>query len=115
MGALGLATDVLQFAGPMISGAWTVVARNLPDQDPLGDDVHRFKDVTVARNGTVYFNVGSSSNANPDDRTMDQQRAVIMAVSPAGKNLRVVERGVRNGEGLAVAPQPPRTPHPHTA
>ena len=24
MGALGIATDVLQFAGPMISGAWTV-------------------------------------------------------------------------------------------
>src|SRR6201996_567833 len=87
-----------------ISGARTVVARDLPDQNPLGDDVHRFKDVTVARDGTVYFNVGSSSNANPDDRIMSRQRAVIMAVSPAGKNLRVVERGVRNGEGLAVAP-----------
>jgi glucose/arabinose dehydrogenase len=87
-----------------ISGARTVVARDLPDQNPLGDDVHRFKDVTVARDGTVYFNVGSSSNANPDDRTMSRPRAVIMAVSPAGKNLRVVERGVRNGEGLAVAP-----------
>jgi glucose/arabinose dehydrogenase len=87
-----------------IGGGRTVVARNLPDQNPLGDDVHRPKDVTVARDGTVYFNVGSSSNANPDDRTMNPQRAVIMAVSPAGKNLRVVERGVRNGEGLAVAP-----------
>ena len=87
-----------------ISGSPTVVAKDLPDQNPLGDDVHRFKDVAVARDGTVYFNVGSSSNANPDDRTMSQQRAVIMAVSPAGKNLRVVERGVRNGEGLAVAP-----------
>jgi glucose/arabinose dehydrogenase len=87
-----------------IGGSRTVVAKDLPDQNPLGDDVHRFKDVAVARDGTVYFNVGSSSNANPDDRTMSQQRAVIMAVSPAGKNLRVVERGVRNGEGLAVAP-----------
>jgi glucose/arabinose dehydrogenase len=27
-----------------------------------------------------------------------------MSVSPSGRNLRVVERGVRNGEGLAVAP-----------
>src|SRR6202042_3414321 len=87
-----------------ISGVRTVIAANLPDLDPSGDDVHRPKDVTVAADGTVYFNVGSSSNANPDDRTMDQQRAVIMAVSPAGKNLRVVERGVRNGGGLAVAP-----------
>jgi glucose/arabinose dehydrogenase len=87
-----------------ISGARTVIAKNLPDLDPNGDDVHRPKDVAVAANGTVYFNVGSSSNANPDDRTMSPQRAVIMAVRPNGRDLRVVERGVRNGEGLAVAP-----------
>jgi glucose/arabinose dehydrogenase len=87
-----------------ISGARTVIASGLPDQDPSGDDVHRMKDVTVAADGTVYFNVGSSSNANPDDRTMSPQRADIMAVRPDGTDLRVVERGVRNGEGLAVAP-----------
>jgi len=87
-----------------ISGARTVIAKDLPDLDSSGDDVHRPKDVAVAANGTVYFNVGSSSNANPDDRTMSPQRAVIMAVRPGGTDLRVVERGVRNGEGLAVAP-----------
>ncbi len=87
-----------------ITGARTVIAARLPDLDPGGDDVHRAKDVTVAADGTVYFNVGSSSNASPDDRTMTPQRAVIMAVSPGGTDLRVVERGVRNGEGLAVAP-----------
>lgn len=87
-----------------LGGAHTVIAAGLPDLDPDGDDVHRAKDVTVAADGTVYFNVGSSSNASPGDRTMAPQRAVIMAVSPDGTNLRVVERGVRNGEGLAVAP-----------
>jgi glucose/arabinose dehydrogenase len=87
-----------------ISGARTVIAAGLPDLDPSGDDVHREKDVAVASDGTVYFNIGSSSNANPDDRTMSPQRAVIMAVQPDGTDLRVVERGVRNGEGLAVAP-----------
>ncbi|TVZ05856.1 gluconolaconase [Trebonia kvetii] len=87
-----------------IGGARTVLAAALPDPDPAGDDVHRMKDVTVAADGTVYFNVGSSSNANPDDRTMMPQRAVIMAVRPDGTDLRVVERGIRNGEGLAVAP-----------
>jgi glucose/arabinose dehydrogenase len=60
--------------------------------------------VAVAPDGTVYFNVGSSSNANPDDRTMTPPRAVIMAVNSNGSNLHVVETGVRNGEGLAVAP-----------
>jgi glucose/arabinose dehydrogenase len=87
-----------------ISGARTVIAGGLPDLDPSGDDVHRMKDLTISADGTVYFNVGSSSNANPDDRTMSPQRAVIMAVRPDGTGLRVVERGVRNGEGLAVAP-----------
>jgi glucose/arabinose dehydrogenase len=87
-----------------ITGARTVIAARLPDLDPDGDDVHRAKDVTVAADGTVYVNVGSSSNASPDDRTMTPQRAVIMAVSPDGTDLRMVERGVRNGEGLAVAP-----------
>ena len=52
----------------------------------------------------MYFDVGSSSNANPDDRTFSPPRAVIMAVNPDGSHLRVVETGVRNGEGLAVAP-----------
>jgi glucose/arabinose dehydrogenase len=87
-----------------IGSVRTVIAARLPDLDPGGDDVHRPKDVAVAADGTVYFNVGSSSNASPDDRTMSPQRAVIMAVSPGGADLRVVERGVRNGEGLAVAP-----------
>jgi glucose/arabinose dehydrogenase len=91
--------------GPQgISGTRTVIAGGLPDQDPNGDDVHRPKDVAVAADGTVYFNVGSSSNASPDDRTMTPQRAVIMSVRPDGSDQQVVERGVRNGEGLAVAP-----------
>jgi glucose/arabinose dehydrogenase len=96
--------DRYPWSAGKVSGARTVIAARLPDLDSDGDDVHRAKDVTVAADGTVYFNVGSSSNANPDDRTMSPQRAVIMAVQPDGTDLRVVERGVRNGEGLAVAP-----------
>ena len=96
--------DAYPWGAGGIAGARTVIAANLPDLQSSGDDVHRVKDVTVTADGTVYFNVGSSSNANPDDRTMSPQRAVIMAVRPDGTGLRVVERGVRNGEGLAVAP-----------
>ncbi len=96
--------DRYAWSGNGVSGPPTVVAGHLPDQDPSGDDVHRDKDVTVAAGGTVYFNVGSASNATPSDRTMDPPRAVIMSVSPSGQNLKVVEKGVRNGEGLAVAP-----------
>jgi glucose/arabinose dehydrogenase len=87
-----------------IDGARTVIAAHLPDLDPAGDDVHRAKDVAVAPDGTAYFNVGSASNANPADRTASPPRAVIMAVNADGGDLRVVATGVRNGEGLAAAP-----------
>jgi glucose/arabinose dehydrogenase len=86
------------------SAARSVIVGRLPDTDPAGDDVHREKDVAVAPDGTVYFNVGSSSNASPADRTSSPPRATIMAVGPGGGRARVVETGVRNGEGLAVAP-----------
>jgi glucose/arabinose dehydrogenase len=87
-----------------VTGARTVIAGSLPDLDPSGDDVHRQKDVAVGPNGMVYFEVGSSSNANPDDRTSSPQRGVIMSVQPDGSDLRVVATGVRNGEGLSIAP-----------
>jgi glucose/arabinose dehydrogenase len=87
-----------------ISGPPRVIAPHLPGIKPDGDDNHIVKDVAVAPDGTIYFNVGSSSNANPDDRTFKPPRATIMSVRPDGTRLRVVERGVRNGEGLAVAP-----------
>jgi glucose/arabinose dehydrogenase len=96
--------DQYQWNGTTVTGRRTVIAPHLPDVDPSGDDNHYLKDVVVARDGTVYFNVGSSSNADPDDRTMHPQRAVIMSVQPDGRDLRLVERGVRNGEGLAIAP-----------
>jgi glucose/arabinose dehydrogenase len=87
-----------------IGGARTVIAPHLPDAEPAGDDVHRPKDVAIAPGGVVYFGVGSSSNASPADRAYSPPRAVIMAMNPDGSRLRVVEKGVRNGEGLAVAP-----------
>jgi glucose/arabinose dehydrogenase len=87
-----------------IGGARTVIAAHLPGFHPAGDDVHPYKDIAVAPGGTLYFDVGSSSNANPGDRTMKPPRAVIMAMRPDGSDLHVVEKGVRNGEGVAVAP-----------
>lgn len=87
-----------------VSGKPQVIAPHLPGIKPSGDDNHTVKDVAVAPDGTLYFNVGSSSNASPDDRAFQPPRATIMSVRPDGTGLRVVERGVRNGEGLAVAP-----------
>jgi glucose/arabinose dehydrogenase len=86
------------------AGKQEVIAPDLPDEEPSGDDIHRQKDVVVAPDGTVYFDVGSSSNASPADRGYDPPRGVIDSVSPSGGEVKVVMQGVRNGEGLAVAP-----------
>lgn len=86
------------------AGKREVIAPDLPDEEPAGDDIHRQKDVVVAPDGTIYFDVGSSSNASPADRGYDPPRGVIDSVAPTGGEVRTVMRGVRNGEGLAVAP-----------
>jgi glucose/arabinose dehydrogenase len=87
-----------------ISGRRAVVAAHLPAFDPSGDDVHPYKDIAVTPGGTLYFGVGSSSNASPGDLTMKPPRAVIMSVRPDGRHLHIVMTGVRNAEGLATAP-----------
>jgi glucose/arabinose dehydrogenase len=86
------------------AGKQTVIAPDLPDEEPAGDDIHRQKDVAVTPDGTVYFDVGSSSNASPEDRGYDPPRGVIDSVAPGGGPVKVAMQGVRNGEGLAVAP-----------
>jgi glucose/arabinose dehydrogenase len=96
--------DAYPWEGHGKVGAQKVLAPNLPDEQPAGDDIHRQKDVVVAPDGTIYFDVGSSSNASPEDRTYDPPRGVIDSVGPEGGKVTVVMRGVRNGEGLALAP-----------
>ena len=68
-----------------IDGARRVLVRPLPDTNPYADDVHRVKDLVVTRNGTIYFGVGSSSNANPDDLTYvsDDTAGAIYRLVPA--------------------------------
>ena len=96
--------DAYPWRGHGKVGAQKVLAPDLPDEEPAGDDIHRQKDVAVAPDGTVYFDVGSSSNASPTDRSYDPPRGVIDSVGPGGGQVTVVMTGVRNGEGLAVAP-----------
>jgi glucose/arabinose dehydrogenase len=96
--------DVYPWLGAGKVGAQKVIAPDLPDEEPAGDDIHRQKDVVVAPDGRIYFDVGSSSNASPADRSYVPQRGVIDSVAPTGGKVKVVMRGVRNGEGLALAP-----------
>ncbi len=85
-------------------GVRTIVVRNLPDTSGTGDDVHRPKSIAIASNHTIYVTVGSASNATPDEPGESPPRATILSFQPNGSSLQVFASGVRNGEGLAFAP-----------
>lgn len=84
-----------------------VVAPDLPDakSPELGGRYsHALKSVAIGPDGSVYFSVGSTGNISEDDLTADPPRATIMRVPPGGGPAETFATGVRNGTGLAVAP-----------
>ena len=84
-----------------------VVVDGLPDAkspDLRGAYAHALKSVAVGADGAAYVSVGSTGNISAEDRDADPQRAVILRVPPGGGQAEVFARGVRNGTGLAIAP-----------
>jgi glucose/arabinose dehydrogenase len=82
-------------------------AGGLPDTqspDLGGAYAHALKSVAVGPDGAVYFSIGSTGNVSPDDRTATPQRATIMRIPPGGGPFQPFATGVRNGTGLAIAP-----------
>jgi glucose/arabinose dehydrogenase len=83
------------------------VVTGLPDaKSPElgGAYAHALKSVAIGPDKSIYYSVGSSGNISADDRDATPQRAVIMRIPPGGGAPEVFARGVRNGTGLAVAP-----------
>jgi glucose/arabinose dehydrogenase len=84
-----------------------VVAPGLPDAkspDLKGAYSHALKSVAVGPDGAVYFSIGSTGNISAEDREATPPRATIMRVPPGGGPAEPFATGVRNGTGLAVAP-----------
>jgi glucose/arabinose dehydrogenase len=84
-----------------------IVASGLPDArspDLGGAYSHALKSVAVGPDGAVYFSIGSTGNASASDRTATPPRATIMRVPPGGGPAQPFSTGVRNGTGLAFAP-----------
>ena len=84
-----------------------VVAAGLPDaRSPElgGAYAHALKSVAVGPDGAVYFSIGSTGNISAADRTASPPRATIMRIPPGGCAPRTLATGVRNGTGLAIAP-----------
>jgi glucose/arabinose dehydrogenase len=84
-----------------------VLVGGLPDarsKDLKGEYEHTLKTLAIAPDGTVYFCIGSTGNVTVEDRFAAPERAAIHRVPPGGGPPQVFARGVRNGTGLAVAP-----------
>jgi glucose/arabinose dehydrogenase len=88
-------------------GERRVVVPGLPDAkspELRGAYAHALKSVAVGPDGALYVSVGSTGNISAADRDATPQRASILRVPPGGGASEVYARGVRNGTGLAVAP-----------
>ncbi|GAA2549166.1 PQQ-dependent sugar dehydrogenase [Mycolicibacterium diernhoferi] len=83
------------------------IAGGLPDArspDLRGAYSHALKSVAVGPDGAVYFSIGSTGNISASDRDADPPRATIMRVPAGGSEMEAFATGVRNGTGLAIAP-----------
>jgi glucose/arabinose dehydrogenase len=98
--------DAFDYAdGAMTNGR--TVAGGLPDAkspDLRGEYAHALKSVAIGPDGAVYFSIGSTGNISAADRDANPPRATIMRIPPGGRPPQPFATGVRNGTGLAIAP-----------
>ena len=83
------------------------VAGGLPDAESRelrGEYAHALKSVAIGQDGVVYFSIGSTGNISAEDRNANPPRATIMRVPVGGGPPQPFATGVRNGTGLAIAP-----------
>jgi glucose/arabinose dehydrogenase len=91
----GKATD----RHPVVTGLPSAMSPELG-----GKYAHALKSVALGKDGSVYFSIGSTGNISEEDLTADPPRASIMRIPPGSDKPEPFTVGVRNGTGLAVAP-----------
>jgi glucose/arabinose dehydrogenase len=98
--------EAYDYAGGAAGGRRDV-ATGLPDAkspDLRGAYAHAIKSVAAGPDGSVYFSIGSTGNISAGDRDATPPRASVLRVPPGGGPPQVFAQGVRNGTGLAIAP-----------
>ncbi|MEV1291047.1 SMP-30/gluconolactonase/LRE family protein [Pseudonocardia sp. NPDC049635] len=84
-----------------------VAADGLPDAnspDLRGAYGHELKSVAAGPDGALYVSIGSTGNVSVEDLAATPPRASILRIPPGGGPVEPFAVGVRNGTGLAVAP-----------
>ncbi|MCY1145411.1 gluconolaconase [Actinoplanes sp. Pm04-4] len=96
--------DSFAYAAGKVSGK-RVVVDGLPDDKSAelgGKYAHALKSVAVGPDKSLYISIGSTGNISAEDRDADPERAAILRFRDG--RLETFAHGVRNGTGLAVAP-----------
>ncbi len=96
--------DAYAYANGAVSGRRVVVDGLPDDKSPElgGKYAHALKSVAVGPDKSLYISIGSTGNISAEDRAAKPERATILRF--ADGRLETFARGVRNGTGLAVAP-----------
>jgi glucose/arabinose dehydrogenase len=93
--------------GDSVAGTRQVIITGLPDATTpgLGGQYgHQLKNIALDGAGRIYVSIASTGNISVNDLTANPVRAAIHLYDQNGQNRRVYARGVRNAEGLALAP-----------
>ena len=92
-------------AGQLRSDATPTKLIDLPGK---GDELnhHWTKSLLASRDGKrLYLGVGSNSNVGENGMAVEKNRAAILEVDPASRNVRVFASGLRNPVGIAWEPR----------
>ena len=99
--------DVLVVGEDSRITTWTYANGAISDRRVVIDNLptggHDSKMVAV-QGDTIVYNVGSTANRSVADRTATPVRATIAQIGLDGTGNRTLAVGVRNGEGLSIAP-----------
>ena len=90
--------------GQTSMGAPEVVVDGLPDASTVDGYAHELKNIAISADGKLYVAIASGCNACAEDARATLVRGAIYQYDANGGNGRLLARGVRNAEGLAVLP-----------
>ncbi len=89
------------------NGDKEVVVANVPGGGRLRGGGHWTRDIDFSKDSkTLYVSVGSLTNVDdPDENSLENRRACILAFRPDGTGERMFADGIRNPVGLTVDPR----------